>query len=186
MRIFIAIDLDEAVIDNLAGLQSEMRSECNYGKGEVKWVKPEQMHLTLKFLGEVEDNRVMEVCSAVNRACLGHERFSIEICGAGSFGRPARVVWAGVEKSEELFGLHSDIEDELESAGWDRDRRGFSGHLTLCRVKSVGAGRELGRAAAGFEDFEGGMSFVESVKIYSSVLGKMGPEYSVVSEIELE
>ena len=123
MRVFIAIDINERIRKALGDLQERIRGDCDFKKGEVKWVRPEAIHLTLKFLGEIEDTKAVEVCNIVKSAALEHESFDLDIEGVGSFGgKNARVLWVGTGSgSDKLCRLAEDIEERFTSAGWGRE-----------------------------------------------------------------
>ncbi|MBE0535825.1 MAG: RNA 2',3'-cyclic phosphodiesterase [Phycisphaerae bacterium] len=186
MRCFIAVDIDEAVRDEIADVQDALRRQSDLKRSEAKWVEPANIHLTLKFLGEVRDQDICEVCRIVNEAAADHGRFSIEAEGVGTFGRPARVVWAGISESQDLIALQEDIEQRLDEAGWPKEDKKFSAHLTLCRVKNVRAGKVLQEAVAGQADSRLGTVFVDSVCVYRSDLEKSGPVYTVISRSMLK
>ena len=181
MRCFIAIDIDEVIKKKIGAVREELCRAASAGGREVKWVEPGNIHLTLKFLGDVKDSNICEVCRFVEAASEGHERFFIEVKGLGVFGNPARVLWAGIEPSERLLGLYEDIEKRFIEAGWAGEARKFTGHLTLCRIKSASAGRNLARLAGDYSDVGFGGEQVESVCVYKSDLTNRGPVYTVVS-----
>ena len=104
MRCFIAVDIDGGVRSGIADLQDELRRTADLKKSEVKWVDPGNIHLTLKFLGEVRDREISDVCRIVGEVAEKHKRFSVEIENVGTFGRPVRVVWAGVNDAGDLSG----------------------------------------------------------------------------------
>ncbi|GAG29020.1 unnamed protein product, partial [marine sediment metagenome] len=94
MRCFIAIDIDERLREAIADLQQQLAEKAEIKKNDVKWVAPEAMHLTLKFLGEVKDDKIVEVCSAVRDAAASSKSFELDIESVGCFGgRSARVLW---------------------------------------------------------------------------------------------
>ncbi len=153
MRCFIAIDIPNEIRAELIDLQKDLAGRVDIRRGDAKWVEPEGMHLTLKFLGEVPDNQVVEVCRIVQEVAERHEAFDFSVKDVGSFGgRSARVLWVGAGLDcPELLALQQDLEDELELAGWPREGRQFSGHLTLCRIRNVKAGEKLGRRRVSME-----------------------------------
>ena len=104
------------------------------------------MHLTLKFLGEVPDNQIVEVCNIVKEVAGRYQAFDFAVQEVGSFGgRSARVLWVGAGlECPELLELQQDLEDELAEAGWPKEGRQFSGHLTLCRIRNSQGRREAG------------------------------------------
>ncbi len=187
MRCFIAIDIDEEVKKLLSDLQRDLRNEANVKKNDVKWVNIENMHLTLKFLGEVTEDRIVEICDAVKEIAGRHKSFELGIKKVGFFGsRSAKVLWVGTDNgTEKLCALQKEIESKLQQAGWPRDNREFSSHLTLCRVKNFKAGIRLAEIAKDYENFEAGGSWIDSVSVYQSQLKPTGPVYTVLAKCEL-
>ena len=116
MRCFIAIEIDDEIRAELGNLQAELRKEADPGKGSVKWVEPKSIHLTLKFLGEVKDSEIVEICNITKEEADRHRRFQIELEGVGSFGgRSARVVWVGTKEGVgEIGSLISEKRDVTE------------------------------------------------------------------------
>lgn len=188
MRCFIAVDIDEFVIKAIADLQDRIREKAHLKKGEVKWVRPEAMHLTLKFLGEVSDDKIAQVCNIVSDAASEQKSFELDIEKAGSFGgTSARVLWIGTGAgSSELLRLQEKIENRLESAGWPAEARKFTGHLTLCRIRSSRAGSKLAVMVEDYKDFRCGDTMVESVSVYESQLRPEGAVYTVLGNYTLE
>jgi 2'-5' RNA ligase len=180
MRTFIAIDIPEDIRAELAGLQEGLQGQVNIRKGDVKWVEPESMHLTLKFLGEVPDSQITEVCNIVKDVAEGHPAFDLPIKEVGSFGgRSARVLWVGAGlDTPELLELQQDLEDELAAAGWPKEGRQFSGHLTLCRIRNSKAGEKLADAIQQYRDYDLGTVRARSVCVYESRLLPEGPQYT--------
>jgi 2'-5' RNA ligase len=171
MRVFIAIDIDEQIRKGLGRLQNEMRSKVDVRKGDVKWVNPDVMHLTLKFLGEIKDVQAVDVCKITKEVASRHESFELEVETVGYFGgRSARVLWVGTgQNCENLLQLQSDLEQELASAGWPAETRKFSGHLTLC-----------------YKDFKLGTVSADSISVYQSQLTPKGPVYTVLGNYKLQ
>jgi len=130
MRAFIAIDLPDSLHAALAEAQQAFRETC----GEANWRRPEGIHLTLKFLGEITDAQTKQVVEALGR--LGpFAPFPVEVKGFGFFPKAERprVFWAGVVAPPALAELAGRIEDSMERAGFAREDRPFSPHLTLAR-----------------------------------------------------
>jgi 2'-5' RNA ligase len=187
MRCFIAIDIEEQIREALVDLQKEIMQAADVGRGDVKWVRPDSMHLTLKFLGEVSDQQLVEVCKTTNDVAGRHEGFEIDVGTVGCFGgRSARVLWVGAGlESEPLLRLQQDLDDRLEEAGWPREARKFSAHLTLCRIKNAKAGLKMAEIAEQYEDFDAGVMSAQAVSIYESQLTPAGPIYTLLSTCEL-
>ncbi len=135
IRTFICFELPEHVKNTLDELQSELK---RYGRG-VRWVRPQGIHLTLKFLGDVEANLIDRIGDGVKRASNGMSPIDIRLQQAGAFPnfkRP-RVFWVGIdEPSGRLPGLYAAIEDAMAGLGFAKEQRPFSPHLTIGRVKS--------------------------------------------------
>lgn len=187
MRCFIAIEIDKDIRAALGDLQQDIAAKADIRKGDVKWVGPEAMHLTLKFLGEVRDNEVVNVCDAVKAVAARHAAFDLSVNEVGCFGgRSARVLWVGAGlECPELLKLQQDIEDELASAGWPKEARKFSGHLTLCRIRNTKAGFELAKMAEQYKDFDLGTMRCDSVCVFESQLRPEGPMYTCLGRYEL-
>lgn len=188
MRVFIAIDIDEEIKKALGRLQEELRARAGLKKGDVKWVRPEIMHLTLKFLGEIRDEQAADVCNIVETAAAAHKCFDLDVQSVGSFGGgAARIVWVGTaEGSRQVRLLQEDIEKNLHMAGWPRETRGFSSHLTLGRVKNPKAGTKLKQIIENYGACQFGVTQVDSLRVYQSELKPTGPVYTVLASYNLQ
>jgi 2'-5' RNA ligase len=188
MRCFIAINIPEEIRTELTGLQKELAGRMDLRKGDVKWAEPEGMHLTLKFLGEVPDNQITEVFNVVKEVAGRHPAFDFAVREVGSFGgRSARVLWVGAGlESPELLKLQQDLEEKLAEAGWPKEGRQFSGHLTLCRIRNSKAGEKLGQLAQQYEDFDLGTVRADSITVYESQLRPEGPIYTPLGNHKLQ
>jgi 2'-5' RNA ligase len=143
MRTFIAIDITAAIRESIRALLVELKQT----EKRIRWSRPESLHITLKFLGEVPPKKIADL-----KACLTAIRtpapFSISVQGSGFFPgeRSPRVVWVGVDGGKELVTLASLIEQALEPMGIPREKRPYSAHLTLGRIDgaaNINAVREL-------------------------------------------
>jgi 2'-5' RNA ligase len=132
MRAFIAIDLAESIQAELRRQQAALRAACP----EARWTRPEGIHLTLKFLGEISDDQVQRVTESL-AALEPFEKFSVEVKGFGFFpdARRPRVFWAGVEAPSGLARLAERVEASMGTLGFEREQRAYSPHLTLARFK---------------------------------------------------
>jgi len=187
MRCFIAIDIDEKNKRALSDLQQQLASSADIKKNDVKWVRPEAMHLTLKFLGEVKSEQVVELCGIVKDVASKHESFELDIQSVGYFGDgSARVLWVGTGRGiNNLRQLQRDLEKQLALVGWPEERREFSGHLTLCRVKNQRAGVKLAQMSKDYGDFKLGIVSADSVSVYQSQLAPSGPVYNLLGNYKL-
>ena len=136
IRAFVALELSADMKHSLQDLAQKLRPELP----GVRWVRPEGIHLTLKFLGDVEQNQLPEIEAALCRACAPHAPFTLSIGDMGCFPnhRRPRVLWVGVQdQGESLSGLQRAVERAIAPLGFSPDRRGFHPHLTLGRVKNA-------------------------------------------------
>jgi len=188
MRVFIAIDIDEKIKAALRDLQQQLQSSVDVKKGDVKWVNPENMHLTLKFLGEIKDAKVVEVCNIVKKVASRHKNFELDVESVGHFGgRSARILWVGIgEAGDNLRELQKDLERQLALAGWPEEQRDFAGHLTVCRIRNPAAGIKLAQMSEDYGDFELGTMSADSVSVYQSQLKPTGPVYTVIGNYKLQ
>ncbi|MEW6727512.1 MAG: RNA 2',3'-cyclic phosphodiesterase [Bacillota bacterium] len=179
MRLFWAVNLPETLKSRLGGLQKELARFCP----GVKWVEQENLHLTVKFLGEVQDVLVPDITLKVRESLAGLEPFELLLQGTGTFGRPPRVIWVGVGGDlEALRRVWDRVEDALVPAGFPRETRGFKPHLTLGRVRE-GHKVHLPGERVGMDD--AAPFAVSSVDLMRSVLTPRGPVYSVLSKVVL-
>ena len=154
----------------------------------VRWVDPDNFHVTLKFLGEVRREQVEGVTNAIERAAASTEPFQTGIGGFGAFPtvRKPRVIWLGVGASPELRCLKQDLEWALGDAGFPAETRSFHPHVTLGRARDsggAGAFRDLDDVFASLE-FEDELK-IRSVDLIRSRMSREGPRYSVVASARL-
>lgn len=187
MRCFIAVDIDEDLKASIVDLQESLAQSADFRRGDITWVGPEAMHLTLKFLGETPDTKVVDLCQVTEHVASHHRRFNLAFEGVGHFGgRNARVLWIGVQEGRErLRALQEDLEGALDSAGWPREGRRFSAHLTLCRIKAPQAGRLLVDAIEPFAEVDMGITPIDHMTLYQSELRKQGPRYTPLGHFTL-
>jgi 2'-5' RNA ligase len=187
MRVFIAIDIGEEIRAALSDLQQQLQSKVDIKKSDVKWVNPKNIHLTLKFLGEIKDEKVVEVCNITQDVAGRHKSFELDVETVGCFGgRSARVLWVGVgQGSDDLLRLQENLDQQLASAGWSQETRKFTGHLTLCRVRNPKAGIKLAQTSEAYRDFKLGTMSADSITVYQSQLRPTGPVYTVLGDYKL-
>lgn len=182
MRLFIAINLPEEWKNALAELQSSIEW---LGRG-VRWVQPRGMHLTLKFLGEVPEERLAEITAGLQRACEGIASFEMRMKGTGCFptSRRPRVYWAGLNGGKPLLELQARVENEIEPLGFPREKRDFTPHLTIARIKEPAGKERLTHALLDYQ-LESDVVQVREVLLMQSILKPTGAEYRPQSRIEL-
>lgn len=187
MRCFIAIDIDEKTRAGISDLQKQLAAKVDIKKGDVKWVEPDNIHLTLKFLGEIKNEQGAEVCEISKQVAEAHNKFTLDIETVGSFGgRSAKVVWVGTGKgADELIALQKDLDGHLTLAGYPSEEREFSAHLTLCRVRNPKAGIKLADACKFFSDYKLGSISADALCVYQSQLTPAGPIYTLLASCKL-
>ncbi len=184
MRCFLAVELPEGLKSSLAGVLQELRT-CG---ADVRWVRPEAIHLTLKFLGEIQPQQVEEIHLAVQEVVCCHGPFKMEARGLGCFPRleQPRVVWVGLEGEKwRLEALQRDVEKALVQVGFPMEERPFKPHLTLGRVKSPKSRQALVQRLKNREGIQLGEFMVESVKLFRSELLPSGARYTGLWEERL-
>src|SRR5262245_15031106 len=180
LRTFIALDLGKTVRDKAVTLQESLARAGS----EVKWVEPENLHVTLLFLGEVDDRDVPAVCKAVGECCQQQAPFTMSVENVGAFPnlRRPRTVWIGVGTgTQEAVALHDALEETLLDLGcYRREDRQFTPHVTLGRVRRDDSGPQdtLTALLAKKSDWQAGEVRVREVLVMSSELTPQGPVYS--------
>jgi 2'-5' RNA ligase len=178
-RAFISADLPR--IEGLEPLMAEFRASG----APLKLVRLDQVHLTLKFLGDTEEALVPKIVEAMRRSTTGVAPFTVRIVGTGAFPnlRRMNVLWVGLEGGQPLVDIARRLDAETEPLGYPREGRDFSPHVTLARVK---AGGNLDRARLILEaharDAHGEFA-VDRIRLKKSVLTPEGPTYSTVEEV---
>lgn len=180
IRTFVAVDLAAGVKDRLIALQEQLGRA---GSG-VKWTRPENLHLTLLFLGEVGELEVVSICRVVQQRARKHAPFSLEVAGLGAFpnARRPKILWAGIADGvTELRAVHADLEEGLLELGcYRREEREYTPHLTLGRLSHDDRAEEWAQALAKQADWTGGTTQVAEILVMASEMRKSGPEYSVL------
>jgi len=180
IRSFIAVSISEGARRQIADLLDRLRREPGV---EVRWVRPELMHLTLAFLGDVSQDFLECAKARLVEVAQQHKAFTMQLKGLGAFPSPscARVVWVGTEQGkDEVCTLQAGVVKALRSVGYQPERRPFSPHLTIGRQRIPG---DVSRAVA--VEFESEPFTVGRVVLFRSVLQPPGPVYSVLAEFPL-
>lgn len=184
MRCFIAIDLDERVKMALSALQMELKG-CN---ADIKWVKPENIHLTLKFLGNVDEKMLSKIEVKLGDACNKYNGFSLEAKGMDVFPnkRHPRVLWVDITSNDSLTGLQGEIEEGMASIGFEKENRGFTPHLTIGRFRSTTGIEALYDKIQLHRNDSFGLIDVRAVLLMESKLKPSGAEYIRIAEVPLK
>ncbi|OHB66891.1 MAG: 2'-5' RNA ligase, partial [Planctomycetes bacterium RBG_13_63_9] len=180
VRTFVAVEISSAVRERAGELIEVLRASG----ADVKWVEVGNLHLTLKFLGDVASREIPRVCEAVERGTAKVAPFELEVRGAGAFpdARRPRTVWLGVGNgAEEMVELHRHVEAKLSKLGYRKEHRRFQAHLTIGRVRGGGpAVVELGQRIEQQSDLLAGKMQVREVVVFSSQLDRSGPTYEAL------
>jgi 2'-5' RNA ligase len=190
VRLFAAVDL-AAPVRHAAFVTGEGLARALSGPGahvrpRVSWVREENLHLTVRFLGEIEESRVGALVVAF-RAPLATEVFEIELGGVGIFppSGPPRVIWIGIRRgAERLTALSAEVDARCEALGFGRDARPFRAHLTIARCRDT-IDRPASNRLLGADPGALGASRVEEVVLYQSRLGASGPTYAALARAPL-
>lgn len=181
MRVFIAIELPADIRTGLAELQKELRPLTS----TARWVAPESIHITLKFIGEVAGPRI----EPIDRALFGLTRkpFTVSVRNVGFFPgtQTPRVFWAGME-APTMPGLAEELDARLEQIGFEKEKRAFRPHITLARARDSRMDPSLVRAATKYEKHEFGSFTVDRFFLFQSTLRPEGAIYNKLKEYLLE
>ena len=177
MRAFIAIELSPEIKNELADLQQRLKQAGL----KARWVKPGNIHLTLKFLGDIDPGNVGNISAAMEAATEKHAPFELKVSGTGVFPnlRKARVLWAGLSEGvTELINLQQDLDKALVTCGFERERRPFRGHLTLARFRNRVNPAKLEKTIKECDGGGLGQWTVEDLVLFKSDLNPTGAIYS--------
>ncbi len=178
MRLFLAIEVPSDLRDRLAVVQHELPDDA------WRWVSRENLHLTLKFLGETDPNQVLPLSEAIETITARRRGFELSLSGLDLLPPPeknrlAKVLYAGIDRGrEELTTLAAEVEEAASEAGFKPDRHRFRGHATLARVRRGKRPQGTALLLDRWTGREFGSWFCNEVVLFESVLGKRGPTYT--------
>jgi 2'-5' RNA ligase len=178
VRLFVALEIPSEVRENLAALVETLRAISK----EPRWIRPENLHVTLKFLGEVPEMKLDAVRAALAET-RSEQPVKLEFRGLGFFPneKHPRVFWAGIEASPNLVKLAGDIDAAMEKLGVQREQRPFSPHLTLARFERQGMPQKLRIAIAENAQREFGTLQTNESLLIQSKLKPSGAEYTTLA-----
>ena len=181
MRSFSAIELPEKIRTILSNIQDELKQ----ARADVKWIKPENIHLTLKFLGEIEEDLVEKIRPILEGITQRNSSFSLQLSNLGAFPKLQypRVIWIGVTNDQAVIGIAQDLEKQMIKIGLPAESRQFSSHITLGRVRSAQNRKALverleflnKKSVSGQSQFK-----VLSLTFFKSTLTPQGPIYEAI------
>lgn len=186
IRTFIGVDVGDGIRRAAEGLQRQLARTGT----AVNWSAPAGFHITLQYLGDVDDRDLPGVCRAVSEAAGGEPPFRLSVMGLGAFPTPRRpkILWVGLGEGEnELRRLFAALEQPLTALGvYRKEDRPYAPHLTLGRAKDEAAGQALVPELVKHQSWEGGETEVTEVLVYSSELRRDGPQYAVIGRGRLK
>ncbi len=188
IRSFIAIELPDELRQKLGELEARLKSG---GQRQVRWVNPNSIHLTLKFLGNITADKVNEITGVMEGVAREIPPFRLEVKGPGVFPNPkrARVAWVGLSgEVDKLLQLQQNLEANLETLGFAAELRAFTPHLTIARVNDVASPEErqkFGELVTG-TGFEAGNIKVDAISLMRSQLSRAGAIYSRLGLVRLK
>jgi 2'-5' RNA ligase len=189
MRLFVGVELDDRVKEAAASIGESLQRELG-PRVDARWVPAANLHITLWFLGEVNESRVESTMDTLNRP-FDEMAFDLEIFGAGAFppSGPPRVLWLGVTAGgDSLARVHAELTRRLEPIGYEAERRAYSAHLTIARVKNIGRGvsaRDV-RSVLQARPAHAGRCRIEAVTVFRSHVSSKGATYEALQRVRLK
>jgi len=183
-RIFIAVkvEAEESLLKLISSLKSRLSNES------IKWTNPDNIHITLSFLGDTEENLIKVIKSMLKDKCEGSGKFELIIRGSGVFRNlnDPKIIWIGIEPSEKLMRLNGFIMKGLKELGVSMEERPFKPHLTIGRIKHLNDKESLEALMEKYRDSEIQKTRVNEVILYESILLQSGPVYKPITRFNLE
>lgn len=184
VRTFLAVETDEAARRQLVRAAEKIDDRA----AKIRWVAAENLHVTLKFLGEVAEADVAEVCRAAARAAAEIEAFDFQVVGMTCVPPSGRLqmIWAGAaDPTARMAALQSLLEDRLARLGFQEERRAFRPHITMARIKHCPSPKSIREAASAFARTDFGTVHCGELVVFSSKLTPDGPVYAPLARAKL-
>jgi 2'-5' RNA ligase len=182
-RLFAAVKVhpSKEFLETYNSLKSGLRFS------RITWVKPESIHITLKFFGETEENRIPEISRVLREVAARHKPFASELVNVGIFGSSyaPKVIWFGIENAEPLKKLGADVLQSLEPIGWEVDRQNFVPHLTVGRIKEIPDKQLFQKIIDQHKKTRMQDIQVIEFHLYESTLLQNGPIYKLIESFKL-
>ncbi len=184
IRTFIAIQIPESIKNEIFLIQEKLRAA---GRG-ISWTKADNIHLTLKFLGSTDESLIDLISDKISDSIAGKKPFKIQVNGVGAFPimkRP-RIIWVGANtESDHLREISRNLNENLESLGFESEKRKFTAHLTIGRVKDARKISPILETMKVFTNFDAGEFIVEKIELIKSDLHPSGAIYTPLRKILL-
>ncbi|MFA5345106.1 MAG: RNA 2',3'-cyclic phosphodiesterase [Candidatus Omnitrophota bacterium] len=188
MRAFIAIELPREIKNKLSELQTLLKKSG----ADVKWAEPKNIHLTLKFLGEIDKNKSVKIAEIIADTAKKSRQFRISLSSIGAFPNIefAQVIWVGIDKGDKAIkALVKELEERFEKLGILKEKRPFSSHITIGRAKNLLNKDKLAQALKESESYFSGKNIafdVNKIDLFKSTLGPSGPVYETLKEVNID
>jgi len=182
VRSFISIEIPRPIREQIVGVAEPLRST----RGKINWCKPNNLHITLKFLGTCTRGRLESISKKLAQIAARHAPFKIGFGGVGVFPTPVapRVIWLGItEGKEELTALVADVEASMEAIGFKRETRRYRPHITLGRIKYLTSKDELNKAIAEFPEVSIDPVVADHIFLMRSQLHPKGAIYTIIERL---
>ena len=186
VRTFLAIDPPEGVIRKIAAIQDALKKSIH---GSISWVRPQGIHLTLKFFGDIDREDIGTISGIAAGRAAAAPALTLDIQGLGVFpnARRPRVLWIGVGgETAKLIGLQQAIDAELEACGFKKEERPFRAHLTLARIKSPQGLTGIDRILAEKGTESAGSFEAKGLTLFKSDLTPQGAIYTVLADFPFQ
>ncbi len=183
IRCFIAVDIPDSIKKDINDLVEFLKKH----DADIKWVSADNLHITLKFLGNTREKLITEIRDKISMVVKSYRPFNIKIKSTGVFpnSKYPRVCWIGIEYPDTFIKLQKDIDKSMKQLGFKEDDRDFKPHLTIGRFRSKKGALNIIKELDNNATKEFGDVLVDSIKIMKSVLKPTGPEYSCLYEIKM-
>ncbi len=190
IRCFIAIELDQTIKRRIGKLQHRLMELPNMDDRNIKWTKANTVHMTLKFLGDVEDYLIPEICNSITKVAQETEPFDFEIGDVGCFPPrgPANILWIGTQNGgDKLLNLQKRVDNSMKALHFAPDKKKFNAHTTLARVKdNFRTGKNVRKVIDSITNtITLGPQPVTQLIVYQSDQTKMGPKYTALHTVDL-
>jgi 2'-5' RNA ligase len=184
IRIFIALKIEPGgiLLESLSFLKHELRDES------INWTKPENIHITLAFLGDTHENKILPISEMLTEKCKGFEPFGLTLKGTGVFRnyKDPRIIWIGILPSDRLIKLNSEIKNGLRSIDIKTEDRPFNPHITIGRIKRTGDPQALKSIIEVHQNSLFQMVQVDEAILFESILHQTGPIYKTINCFSLK
>jgi 2'-5' RNA ligase len=183
IRSFISINLHDDLKTKIDGIVKLFKETG----ADVRWVKTENLHLTLKFLGNIDSDKVDAISSRIRNIADRYDDFSFTLVGTGTFPdlRRPRIIWIGIKDHDNFLKIAKEVERAMEQEGFDKEKRPFSPHITVGRVRSLKGIDKLSMELVKYKGMDFGSQSADSIHLMKSTLKKGGAEYNAISSTRL-